>query len=93
MSPIDKLTRARAILARIRTLRQQIASHIWQRSFGFPMPAQNCVHNASLDNELNGWCHNRQQLNTARKCIAILNDARELVIYDRLVTNVVRTLG
>lgn len=93
MSPIDKLTRARAIMARICTLRQQIASDIWQRSFGYAMPAQNCVHNASLDHELNGWCHNRQQLHTARKCIAILNDARELVVYDRLAAKVVRAIG
>lgn len=75
--------RVNAIADRVRKLKRERAAVIWLRAFGSPMPPLNCVHNATLDDQLNGWCTTRAQLRAARQCKALLHDWDASHVADR----------
>ncbi len=45
-----------------------------------------CLHNASIDDNLTGWCHNNaQRLIVAKKASALVNDWRAARAAERMV--------
>ena len=78
------------IARRINASKRERAARIWLAAFGYKMPNDLCVHNASV--ALGGWATTREQLRAARQCSKLLNDwsanraasAASIRIYDRL---------
>lgn len=82
--------RALEICDRIHKQRAATAEMLWSQAFGDAMPPSNCVHNASLDSELRGWCSTRAQLRAATRCNELLCLRPELKILDRIAQRSIR---